>query len=147
MLNLPASLQLTALKGTKCFVQLSRRGLTHTIGKSPSENTSRQAQNQCVPCVIREASSSGCSVYFKSYCFSHIIFIGATCLQSDSPHGRGCLNQAPTLPDWLTFVWYIKFVPSEARNPRLNKSSDVSSVYRHLTGGLANAGRCHLADV
>lgn len=57
------------------------------------------------------------------------------------------LESGSDAPDWLTFIWYIKFVPGEARNPRLNKSSDVLSVYCHLTGGLANAGRCHLADV
>lgn len=59
---------------------------------------------------------------------------------SDFLYGGGCLNQAQTLRDWLTFAWYIKFVPGEARNPRQNKSSDVLSVYRHLTGGLAHAG-------
>lgn len=92
------------------------------------------------PHEIREACLGGAQYISKSYCFPHIIFIGTTCLLSDFPYGGGCLNQAQTLRDWLTFAWYIKFVPGEARIPRLNKSSDVLSVYRHLTGGLAHAG-------
>lgn len=60
---------------------------------------------------------------------------------------EGARIKLKTLQDWLTFVCYIKLVSGEARNPRLNKSADVLSAHCHLTGGLANTRRRHLADV